>query len=92
MLKESEAHRISQADIATEVSRRVIAFSGDEKTMSELRLAGARSFLLDAIDRAARNAGRPLASEPQVPDDEAKARAQAEAAGQAQHAHCFFVA
>ncbi len=80
MLKQSETREPSQADIATEVNRRGIAFSLDEETRSELRRAGARSFLLDAIDRAGRNEGRPLVSDPQILDEEAKVRAQADAA------------
>ncbi|HWO00802.1 MAG TPA: hypothetical protein VNS63_16200 [Blastocatellia bacterium] len=80
MLKDSEARRLSQADIATEVSRRGIAFLADEKTLAELRVAGAKAFLVDTINRAAQNAGKPLASEPQIVDNEANARTQAEAA------------
>lgn len=80
MLTQSQTRQPSQADIATEVNRRGIAFSVDEETRSELRRAGARSFLLDAIDRAGKNEARPLVSDPQILDEEAKARAQAEAA------------
>jgi hypothetical protein len=69
-LKEAEAHRLSQADIAIEINQRGIAFTIDEKTLSELRQAGARSFLLDAIGRAGRNPGRPQVSDPAIRDDE----------------------
>jgi hypothetical protein len=73
-LKEAEAHRLSQADIATEINQRGIAFTLDEKTLSELRQAGARSFLLDAIQRAGKNPGRPQVSDPAVLDDETQRR------------------
>ncbi len=80
MLKQSEKRQPSQADIATEVDRRGIAFSVDEETRGELRRAGARSFLVDAIDRAARKEAPPLVTEFQILDKEAKAREQADAA------------
>ncbi|HSO76909.1 MAG TPA: hypothetical protein VLU47_18935 [Blastocatellia bacterium] len=80
MLKQSEKRQPSQADIAAEVDRRGIDFSVDEETRSELRRAGARTFLLDAIDRAARKEVPALVSEPQSLDEEAEARAQAGAA------------
>ena len=80
MLKQSEKRQPSQADIAAEVDRRGIDFSVDEETRSALRRAGARTFLLDAIDRAARKEVPALVSEPQSLDEEAEARAQAGAA------------
>jgi hypothetical protein len=64
-LKEAEARRRPQADIAAEVNKRGIAFKVDEKILSELRQAGARSFLLDTIQRASKNAGRPQISDPE---------------------------
>jgi hypothetical protein len=79
MLKDSDGRRLSQADIATEVGRRGIAFAVDEKTLEELRQAGARSFLLDAIDRAGKNGGRLPASDPAILDEEARRSARAEA-------------
>jgi hypothetical protein len=75
-LKEAEARKLSQADIAAEVERRGIAFTVDEKTLSELRRTGARSFLLDTIQRAGKNAGRPQVSDPEPVDDEAQRRAR----------------
>ena len=75
-LKEAEARRLSQADIAAEVERRGIAFTVDDKTLSELRRAGARSFLLDTIQRASKSAGRPQISDPEPVDDEAQRRAR----------------
>lgn len=71
-LKEAEARRLSQADIAAEVNRRGIAFTVDQKSLNELRRSGARSFLLDTIERASKNAGRPQMSDPEV--DEAAQR------------------
>jgi hypothetical protein len=75
-LKDAEARRLSQADIAAEVDRRGIAFTVDEKTLSELRRAGARSFLVDTIQRASKNPGRPQISDPEVLDDETNRKAR----------------
>src|SRR5216683_1458068 len=74
-IKEAEARRLPQADIAAEVNRRGIAFAVDEKTLGELRRAGARSFLLDTVQRAGKNAGRPQISDPEILEDEALKRA-----------------
>lgn len=71
-LKEAETHRRSQADVAAEVNKRGIAFKVDEKVISELRQAGARSFLLDTIQRASKNAGRPQISDPERVDVDAQ--------------------
>lgn len=78
MLKQSEKRQPSQADIATEVNRRGVAFSVDEETRSELRRAGARSFLLDAIDRAARKEATPPSTDPHILDEEARAPVKAD--------------
>ena len=71
-LREAEARRISQADIASEVNRRGIDFKADEKALSEFRRAGARSFLLDAIQRAGQNPGRPQIADPVATPDETR--------------------
>jgi hypothetical protein len=78
MLKRSQAQQSSQADIAAKVNRRGIAFSVKEETRNELQQAGARSFLIEAIDRAGRNEGRPPVSDPQIGVEEAKTRPQAD--------------
>ena len=41
--------RIEQGDLAAEIEQRGVAFPVTEQTLEELRKAGARSFLLDAI-------------------------------------------
>ena len=79
-LQEAEAHRRPQADIVSEVNRRGIAFTVDEKTLAEFRRAGARSFLLEAIQRASKDAGRPQIADPDVLDDEARRKAGEEGA------------
>ena len=79
MLKDSQRRGLSQADIATEVGRRGIAFAVDDRTLEELRQAGAQPFLLDALDRVGLNGGRPLAPDPAILDEEARRSARAEA-------------
>src|SRR6185369_9566525 len=56
--------------------RRGIAISADEKTISEFRQAGARSFLLDTIQRAGKNQGKPQISDPVVTEDEVHKKAR----------------
>lgn len=53
LLKPAPGSRSSQGDLAGEITRRGIAFAADEKTLGELRKAGARSFLIEAIAQAA---------------------------------------
>ena len=79
MLKDSEGRRLSQPDIAAEVRRRGIGFAADEKTLEELRLAGAQPFLLDAIDLSGKSGLRQPASDPAILDEEARRSARAEA-------------
>src|SRR5215216_4320103 len=59
MLKQVGQRQLSQADIAVEIEQRGIGFGVDEKVVNELRQAGARSFLIDAIKRMANSGGRP---------------------------------
>jgi hypothetical protein len=73
-VREAEAHRQSQADIATEINQRGISFPVDEKTLGELRRAGARSFLLDTIQRAGKDQGRAQVADPAVLNDETRKR------------------
>jgi len=65
-LKDAEAHHLSQADIVAEIDQRGIAFTPDEKFLSELRQLGARSFLLGAMERAGKTAGKPPNSDPDI--------------------------
>ena len=59
LLKPTPGQRYEQGDLAAEIEQRGIAFPVDEKTLDELRKAGARSFLIDAVLKAAQNANRP---------------------------------
>jgi hypothetical protein len=63
-LRASGAARRSQGDLAAEVEERGISFKADEATMEELRRAGARSFLIDAIRRAGAPGPRPQTAPP----------------------------
>ena len=65
-LQDAEAHHLSQADIASEILQRGIAFAVDEKTLDQFRQAGARTFLLDAIKHAGKNVGKPQVSDPEL--------------------------
>src|SRR5215813_14383529 len=56
LLKPTPGTRYEQGDLAGEIAQRGIAFPADEKTLDELRKAGARSFVIDAIQKAAQNA------------------------------------
>jgi hypothetical protein len=78
-LKDAEAHRTSQADIATEINRRGIAFAVDQEILGQFRRAGARSFLLDTIERASRTPGQPQVGEPEISDDSARQKMSDEA-------------
>src|SRR5262245_42905089 len=59
LLKPTPGSRYEQGDLAGEIALRGIAFPVDEKTLDELRKAGARSFLLEAIQQASKNTPRP---------------------------------
>jgi len=77
-LKDAEAHHSSQADIAAEINHRGIAFAVDQKILSEFRQAGARSFLLDTIQRSGKNLGQPQVADPEIPDEDALRRTRDE--------------
>lgn len=77
-LKDAEAHHSSQADIVTEINQRGIAFTADAAFLTELRKAGARSFLLAAIERAGKEPGKPQVSDPEALDQEAQQKRQQE--------------
>ncbi len=55
LLKPIPGSRYEQGDLAGQIGQRGIAFPVNEKTLGELRKAGARSFLIEAIQRAAQN-------------------------------------
>jgi hypothetical protein len=71
-LREAEAHRLSQADLAAEINQRGIAFAVDERTLDEFRRAGGRSFVLETIKQAGKNQGRPQVSDPELTNEPAK--------------------
>ncbi len=54
LLGQKDQRRFAQGDIAAEVAARGIAFQVDEAILEEFRQAGARSILIEAIQRAGR--------------------------------------
>ena len=58
LLKPTPGTRYEQGDLAGEIAQRGIAFPVDERTLDEFRKAGARSFVIDAIQKAAQNAAQ----------------------------------
>ena len=55
-LKPIPGQRYEQADLIEEIEQRGIAFTLDEKTLNELRQAGARSFLIQTLKSVDPNA------------------------------------
>lgn len=91
-LKTKSDKRIEQGDLAAEISQRGVAFPITDENLEELRKAGARSFLLDAIRNSVKKEEAPPPERPRlktaeetapplptVEDEEAKAKARAEA-------------
>ncbi len=68
LLKPAPGSRFEQGDLAAEISQRGISFTVDEATLAELRKAGARSFLIEAIQHAAEDAARPKLKQPLPPE------------------------
>lgn len=58
-LKPVPGKRVEQGDLAGEIEKRGIAFKADEATLAEFRKAGARTFVIDAIQQAEKDANRP---------------------------------
>ncbi len=52
-LKPTPGQRYEQGDLAAEIAQRGVAFKVDEGTLAEFRKAGARTFLLDALEQVA---------------------------------------
>jgi hypothetical protein len=52
LLKPAPGKRVEQGELAGEIAARGIAFSVDEKTLEEFRKAGARSFVIEAMQKA----------------------------------------
>jgi len=87
LLKPVPGERYEQGDLAAEIAQRGVAFPVDERTLNELRRAGARSFLLEAIQQAARPADQPQlkpnpAGEAQLTKEADRPAAPAEAPAQ----------
>jgi hypothetical protein len=64
--------RVEQGDLAGAIADRGIGFKVDEKTLAEFRKAGARGFVIEAIQKAAEEAARPklqtLPAETETPE------------------------
>ncbi len=58
-LKPVPGKRSEQGNLAGEIETRGIAFKADETTLAEFRKAGARTFVIDAIQQAEKDANRP---------------------------------
>ncbi|MBS1810547.1 MAG: hypothetical protein JST84_20445 [Acidobacteria bacterium] len=59
LLKPTPGKRVEQGELAGEIESRGIAFKADEATLAEFRKAGARTFVINAIQQAERDANRP---------------------------------
>jgi hypothetical protein len=83
MLKKVGPRQLSQGDIAAEIDRRGINFIADEKTLEELRHAGARSFVVIAVQHASDDVAGPHLRTPgdagEEPISEAAEKAKLEA-------------
>lgn len=82
-LKPTPGQRYEQGDLAAEIALRGVAFKVDESTLAELRKAGARSFLLDAIDQVAHPKPAPPPPAPPARDVTAPPGAPTESAAEA---------
>lgn len=63
-LKKAPELRASQGDLAAEITQRGVAFVVDDRVIEEFQQAGAKSFVLEAIRRAAEVASRPKLQAP----------------------------
>jgi hypothetical protein len=84
MLKRVGPRQLSQGDIAAEIDRRGISFIANEKILEELRGAGARSFVVIAVQHASDDVVGPHLRTPgeagDVPVSEEAEKARIEAA------------
>ncbi len=81
LIKKTGARNISQAEIASEVEKRGIAFTVDDAVLNELQQSGARTFLLDVVKRLGSTGGKPQQEEirpADAEDEEARKRTEAE--------------
>jgi hypothetical protein len=73
-LKDAESHHLSQADIVADINQRGIDFFADAKFLNELRQLGARSFLLNSLERSSKDSGKPQISDPKIQKQETQVR------------------
>ncbi|HEU0179669.1 MAG TPA: hypothetical protein VFV58_36020 [Blastocatellia bacterium] len=85
LLKPTPGTRYEQGDLAGEIAQRGIAFPVDEKTLDELRKAGARSFVIDAIQKAAQNAAPKQPQTQEQPQSQTLPAAEAPTSGARPH-------
>jgi hypothetical protein len=78
LLRQSNPQHLTQGDIIEQLERRGIAFPADEQTLDELKQAGARTFLLQAIQRLAKNGGHPESYPTGVTDEAGVERMKAD--------------
>ena len=78
LLRQTGPRRLSQGDVINQVEQRGIAFAVDENTIEELKQAGARTFLLEAIRRLGRNGGHPESYPTGVTDEAGAERVKAD--------------
>src|SRR5690349_17750881 len=71
--------RIEQGDLAAEIDQRGVAFPVTEQTLEELRKAGARAFLLEAIRNTVKKEEPPERPHLKTAEPAAEAPAQAAA-------------
>jgi hypothetical protein len=78
-----------QSGLAGEIAQRGVAFQADEKTLDGLRKAGAGSFVIDAIRKAAQNAAskqtQPQPQTPEQPQSQNRPAAEAPTSGVRPH-------
>ena len=70
----------AQGDLAGEVAERGVAFKVNDSTLTELKKAGAKSYLIDAILQASQTPGSPPQPPPPTPVTETKDASQPSAA------------
>ena len=80
VLKTLPGARSEQGDLAGEIEQRGVAFPVDDAVLEELRKAGARAFVIEAIKRSAarKNEPRPALQRPGSPPPPAGAAAEPE--------------
>jgi hypothetical protein len=78
LLRQSGPRHQSQGEIIEQLEQRGIAFAADEQTLGELKQAGARTFLLEAIGRLGKHAGHPDSYPTGVSDEAGAERVKAD--------------